>query len=127
VLVFYKVTCPTCQMAAPKLEGFERAYAGRVVGIGQDPVSELETFSRGFGMSFPSLPDLEPYDVSNAYGIEHVPTVVVVDAEGVVADVVESWDRNGLNRASATMARLLDVSPAPISEPADGLPAFRPG
>jgi peroxiredoxin len=114
-------------MAAPKLEGFEEAYAGRVLGIGQDPASDLETFSREYGMSFPSLPDLEPFDVSNAYGIEHVPTVVVVDAEGTVADVVEAWDRAGLNRASASMARLVGVAPAPISDPSDGLPAFRPG
>jgi thiol-disulfide isomerase/thioredoxin len=127
VLVFYKVTCPTCQMAAPKLEGFEEAYPGRVVGIGQDPDPDLEAFSRGHAMSFPSLSDLEPFDVSNAYGIEHVPTVVVVDADGVVADVVESWDRDGLNGASATMARLVGATPVPISDPSDGLPAFRPG
>jgi hypothetical protein len=25
-LVFYKVTCPTCQMAAAPVSGFERAY-----------------------------------------------------------------------------------------------------
>ena len=126
-LLFYKVTCPTCQMAAAPIDGFERAYPGRIVGIGQDPEDALERFSTTYGMTFGSHPDLPPYDASNAYGIEHVPTLVVVDAEGRVADVVESWDRDGLNRASGTLASLLGAEPVTISDPSDGLPAFRPG
>jgi hypothetical protein len=50
-----------------------------------------------------------------------------VDAAGQVAEVVESWDREGINRASATLAGLLGKDPAVVSEPGDGLPAFRPG
>jgi hypothetical protein len=126
-IVFYKVTCPTCQMAAPPMERFAQAYPGRVTGIGQDPADKLQAFSATYGMSFPSMPDSPPYDVSNAYGIAHVPTVVVVDAGGAVADVVESWDRDGLNRASARLAMLVGAEPVPISEPGDGLPDYRPG
>ena len=36
-LFFYKVTCPVCQLAAPKVAEFQRAYPGRIVGVGQDP------------------------------------------------------------------------------------------
>lgn len=126
-LLFYKVTCPTCQMAAPPMDRFERAYPGRIAGIGQDPPEKLAEFSRTYEMTFPSEPDLPPYDVSNAYGIEHVPTLVVVDGDGMVADVVESWDRDGLNRASGRLAGLLGAEPAAVSEPGDGLPDFRPG
>jgi peroxiredoxin len=127
VLVFYKVTCPTCQMAAPALDRFERAYPGGMIGVGQDPVGTLERFSDTYGMSFPSLPDEAPYEASNAYGIEHVPTMVVVDGEGRVVDVVESWDRDGYNHASRTLAELLGEDAVVISEPSDGLPEFRPG
>jgi peroxiredoxin len=126
-LVFYKVTCPTCRMAAPAFEGFERAYPGRVHGVGQDPSDALETFSAELDVTFPSVADTEPYEASDAYGIEHVPTLIVVDAEGRVADVVESWDREGYNRASETLAGLLGVEPTRISDPDDGLPEFRPG
>ena len=126
-LLFYKVTCPTCQMAAAPLDGFERAYPGRVRGVGQDPAGKLAAFSAEFAMTFPSVPDLEPYDASNAYGIEHVPTMVVVDPDGRAVDVVESWDRDGYNRASATLAALLGAEPAIISHAGDGLPVFRPG
>ncbi len=126
-LVFYKVSCPTCQMAAPVLDGFERAYPGRMIGVGQDPAGKLERFADTYGMTFPSLSDVAPYEASNAYGIENVPTMVVVDGEGRVADVVESWDRDAYNRASRTLAELLGSDAAVISEPSDGLPAFRPG
>ena len=126
-LLFYKVTCPTCQMAAPAIQRFERAYPGRITGIGQDPSEKLAEFSATHDMSFPSASDLPPYDVSNAYEISHVPTVVVVDGKGIVADIVESWDRDGLNRASDRLADLVGAEPATISEPDDGLPEFRPG
>jgi peroxiredoxin len=126
-LVFYKVTCPTCQMAAPALDRFERGYRGRMVGVGQDPIGTLKRFSETFGMTFPSVSDEKPYEASNAYHVEHVPTLFVVDGGGIVADVVESWDRDGYNRASRTLAGLLGASAVVISEPSDGLPEFRPG
>jgi peroxiredoxin len=126
-LVFYKVTCPTCQLAAPKLEAFQSAYGGHVHAVGQDPVDNLTAFGAEYRFSLPASSDAPPYDLSNAYGIETVPTTYVIDGRGRVADVVEAWDRDGLNRASVKLAELLDVQPARISEPSDGLPGFKPG
>ena len=126
-LVFYKVTCPTCQMAAQPVSGFERAYPGSVHGVGQDPADALEAFSTEFGLTLASVSDTAPYEASKAYKIEHVPTLVVVDGDGMVADVVESWDRQGYNRASMNLAGLLGLDAVAISEPGDGLPEFRPG
>jgi thiol-disulfide isomerase/thioredoxin len=126
-LVFYKVTCPVCQMAAPKIDTMARSYPGRVVGVGQDPPDELERFGRQFRMEIAAVADLPPYDVSNAYGIETVPTLFVMDGVGVVADAVVSWDRAGYNRASARLAELLGVQPVTVSDSSDGLPPFRPG
>lgn len=126
-LVFYKVTCPVCQMAAPKIDTMAGSYPGRVVGVGQDPPDELERFGREFGMDIPTVADLPPYDVSNAYGIETVPTLFVIDGAGVVADAVVSWDRAGYNRVSTRLAELLGVEPVTVSDSSDGLPPFRPG
>src|SRR5262245_22080270 len=126
-VVFYKVTCPVCQMAAPKLRALEEAYPGRVIAVGQDPPSRLEAFDREFGLGIPSITDDTPYRLSDAFGIEVVPSVFVLDAGGRVQDVVESWDREGLNRASKRLAELTGLPYAPVSDPADGLPSFRPG
>jgi len=127
VLFFYKVTCPVCQMAAPPANRFEQAYPGRTAGIGQDPEDKLTEFDLAYGLGFRSIVDLPPYDVSNAYGIRTVPTTFLVDQGGSILDVVESWDREGLNRLSKELASILGVDSITISEPGDGLPPFRPG
>jgi peroxiredoxin len=124
---FYKVTCPVCQMASPKVQRFEEAYSGRIVGVGQDPSEALGAFGQEFGMTFSSVPDVAPYDVSNAYGIRTVPTTFLIGSDSTVLDVVESWDREGLNELSRSLSDLAGAPYAEISEPADGLPPFRPG
>ncbi len=126
-LVFYKVTCSVTQMAGPPLARLGDAYQGAVVGVGQDPPEDLDAFAATYAWRFPQVPDLPPYTASDAYGIASAPTVVVVDGDGRVADVVESWDRDGVNRASSTLAGLLHAEPKILSEPDDGLPAFKPG
>ena len=125
-LFFYKVTCPVCEMVAPLSERLEAAYPGTVAGIGQDPEERLGDFAGRFAWSFPSTPDLPPYDVSEAFGIRVVPTVVLVQND-TVDDVVESWDRDGWNRLASRLADLTGRSPVAISQEGDGLPSFRPG
>jgi len=127
VLFFYKVTCPVCQMAAPKVEAFEQAYPGRIVGIGEDPPQKLAAFARDHGTTFRVVPDLAPYPLSTAFGLRTVPTTFLVDVDGTILDTVEAWDREGLNRVSRRLSELVGAPYAPISEAADGLPRFKPG
>jgi peroxiredoxin len=127
LLFFYKVTCPVCQMAAPKIGAMAGAYPGRTAGIGQDPPDRLREFSREHGLAFPSLADTAPYAISDGYGVRVVPTLFLVDAGGTVAGVAESWDRDGFNRLSRALAEATGADFTPVSEPGDGLPAFRPG
>ena len=126
-LVFYKVTCSTTQLAGPPLSRLGDAYPGAVAGVGQDAPEDLATFAATYGWRFPQVADLAPYAASDAYGIVSAPTLVVVDGDGRVADVVESWDREGVNRASSRLADLLQAEPVILSEPEDGLPSFKPG
>jgi hypothetical protein len=126
-LVFYKVTCSVTQMAGPPIARLGDAYPDAVVGVGQDLPEDLASFASTYEWRFPQVPDLAPYTASDAYGIVSAPTVVVVDGEGCVAGVVESWDRDGVNRASSTLAGLLGAEPVIVSEPDDGLPSFKPG
>jgi hypothetical protein len=126
-LFFYKVTCPTCQLAAPTMGVFADAFPGRVVGIGQDPVTDLERFSHEFEIGISSIEDVPPYPVSDAYGIVSVPTLFLVGAEGHVLDVVGAWDRAGFNRVAATLAEITGADPVEVSTPDDGRPAFKPG
>lgn len=125
-IVFYKVTCPTCQMAAGPMDRLGRSAGERFAAVVQDPAERASAFAREYGVSFGSIPDEEPYELSSAWGVRVVPTLFVT-AEGGVLDVVESWDREGWERAAARLGELLGIPiPAP-SEEGDGLPPFRPG
>jgi thiol-disulfide isomerase/thioredoxin len=126
-LWFYKVTCPVCQMAAPVAEALHAAHPGRVVGVGQDPPEKLAAFSDEYGARFPSVPDLPPYVASNAWGVRVVPTAFLLDADRTIVDVVESWDREGMNRLAEGLAELSGDEASVVSDPGDGLPPFRPG
>jgi thiol-disulfide isomerase/thioredoxin len=123
---FYKVTCPTCQMAAPVAERLSRAHPERLVGVAQDPPERVEAFAREYGTTFHSVTDTEPYEASNAYGIRTVPTLFVIENHAVV-DTVESWDRDGWNRVAAYLGTATGSPAEPVSTQGDGLPPFRPG
>lgn len=125
-LFFYKVTCPTCQMAAPVAERLARTFPERLVGVAQDPQERVDAFEREYRMTFSSVTDTEPYEVSNAYGIRTVPTLFVIE-NGAVTDVVESWDREGWNRIAAYLASATGAAAEALSTEGDGLPPFRPG
>jgi thiol-disulfide isomerase/thioredoxin len=126
-LFFYKVTCPVCQLAAPKAQAIEEAYPGTVLGIGEDPPDVLAAFGEQYGMALGSVTDEPPFPASDAYGIESVPMLFLVGSDGVIDDVVRSWDREGYNRISARLAELTGSPYVEISDAADGLPPFRPG
>ncbi len=95
------------------------------MAVGQDPPERLDGFRAAFG-DFPATPDLDPYPVSDAYGVRTVPTLFVL-LDGRVDEVVESWDREGWNRAAARLTELTGREIGPLSEVGDGLPPFRPG
>jgi thiol-disulfide isomerase/thioredoxin len=123
---FYKVTCPTCQMAAPVAERLFGTFPDHFVAVAQDPLEKVTAFAGEYGTTFESVTDAPPYDLSNAYEIEVVPTLFLVE-NGVVTDVAESWDREGWNRLGSRLAGALGRSIAPLSEHGDGLPSFKPG
>lgn len=125
-LFFYKVTCPTCQLAALAMATFERAFPGRVVGIGQDPPEELERFTAEYHLGIGSIPDLAPYEVSNAYEIVSVPTLFLVGPDGRILESVGAWDRQGFERVALRIAELTGAEPVEIVTP-EGVPDFKPG
>jgi thiol-disulfide isomerase/thioredoxin len=120
VLAFFKTTCPVCRLAAPKVQALADSGV-RVVAVGEDPPEALSRYSTAYGQKVPTVTEPAPYAVSAAYGLETVPTLVRVGEDGTVTDTVESWDRKRWNRFAVA------AGGDPVSEPGDGLPAFKPG
>jgi hypothetical protein len=126
-LFFYKVTCPTCRLAASRMRAFEDAFPGRMIGIGQDPEEDLVGFTREHAMEIRSIEDAPPYPLSDAYAVVSVPTLFLVGEDGRLLESVGAWDRTGFNRVAGRIAELTDAEPVEISSPGDGLPDFKPG
>ena len=117
VLVFYKSTCPICQLSLP----FVQQLKTRVWGVSQDDLKESVGFAKHMGLGFPILVDDHPYPVSSAYGLEYVPGFFIVGTDGKIELSDYGFSKDALN----TMAGL--AGPVPLFAADDKLPARKPG
>jgi peroxiredoxin len=103
LLVFFKISCPTCQYALPYLD---RLPAGvKVVGISQNDATDTREFADEFGLRFPILLDPEDrFPASNAFGITHVPTMFLLEPGGRIQKVMEGWSKQEMVELGAVAA-----------------------
>lgn len=121
LLVFYKISCPVCQMTLPYLE---RIGGGSlpIVAISQDDDAGTRRFQSRFGVTLLTLLDSEDegYPVSNAFGIACVPSLFLVEADGTISMTSEGFVRADLESIAARAA-------LPIFHAADSVPAWKAG
>jgi len=122
LLAFYKVTCPVCQLAMPFLERIHTGGALPIYAISQNDAEDSREFNEEFGITMPTLLDPEDrgFAVSNDYGISHVPTVYLVGTDGKIANVIESWNRQELEKVASGVG-------VQLIRPTDNVQAFRAG
>ena len=91
LLALYKISCPVCQLTMPYLE---RIAAGslhpgslQVIGISQDDERGTHRFLKTQSLTMPTLLDREEdgYQLSNAFGITHVPSLFLVETDGTIS------------------------------------------
>ena len=127
---FFKVSCPTCQYTFPFLERLYRqmgANDSRVVGISQDSARDSQNFAKQFGVTFPVLIDREPYAVSRKYGVEFVPTVLLIAADGRVEVSGDGFSKSDLLAIQKSLARHFSVTPPALFQPEEKVPEYKPG
>jgi len=109
LLAFYKVSCPVCQFAFPFLERIHQQIKGRddvqLWGIAQDEADDAEQFARQYGCTFPMLTDVEPYTVSNEYGLTTVPTLFLVQPDGQIQLTSVGFVKKEIEAAAGELAR----------------------
>lgn len=131
VLVFFKVSCPTCQYALPFYERLYKAYGSNgvtLVGISQNSAKDTAAFSKEFGVTFPVLlDDTNSYPVSNAYGLTNVPSVfwIAQDSEIEVSSV--GWLKADFEEINRRMAEAGKSAPAMVFKPGEDVRDFRAG
>jgi peroxiredoxin len=131
VAAFFKVSCPVCQFTFPFLERLHKRYAGGGVtflGISQDDERASAKFAKEYGVTFPILLDDENgYVVSNAYGLTNVPTIFLIETDGIVKISCMGFDKKDLEAIAANLADRKKISLAPLFRPDEVVPANKPG
>lgn len=131
VLVFFKVSCPTCQYALPFLERLHKAYGSnrvRLVGISQNNAKETAAFKQQFGVTFPVLlDDLDRYPASNAYGLTNVPSIFWVTQDGEIEISSVGWVKGDFERINQNMAEAGKTTSVNVFLPGEDVREFRAG
>ena len=104
LLVFFKISCPICQLTFPFLERIHQARGLRIFGISQNDAYDTNDFNREFGVTFPTLLDTEEsgFPASNDYGISSVPTMFLVEPGGTISQVIEGWLKREMELLAAS-------------------------
>jgi peroxiredoxin len=91
LLNFFKSDCSWCQVEMPKLAEVYRRLTDldlHVVGVAVgEEAAQAEQFAREKKLDFPVVADAG--ETGAAYGLERVPTLVLIDAAGIVAQIYE--------------------------------------
>ncbi len=127
---FFKVSCPTCQYTFPFLERLYRQLGPngvQVVGISQDSARDSQKFAGQFGVTFPLLIDPEPYAVSRRYGVEFVPTLLLIAPDSQVEVSGDGFSKSDLLAIQKSLARHLSVTPPALFQPGEKVPEYKPG
>ena len=131
VLVFFKVSCPVCQYAAPFLERVfhaNRAANVTVLGISQDEARDTKDFMREYGVTFPvALDDPAKYAVSNAYGLTNVPTILYVAPGGEIEVSCVGWSRADVEAINQKLAEHREQPLVPLWRKGEDIQDFRAG
>jgi peroxiredoxin len=131
VLVFFKVSCPTCQYALPFYERLFQAYGQKgitLVGISQNNAKETAAFNKEFGVTFPVLlDDWGSYPASNAYGLTNVPTIFWIAQDGEIEVSSVGWSKADFEEINRRMAEAGKAAQVPLFKPGEDVRDFRAG
>ncbi|HET9308725.1 MAG TPA: TlpA disulfide reductase family protein [Candidatus Sulfotelmatobacter sp.] len=131
VLVFFKVSCPTCQYALPFFERLYKAYGQKGVtlaAVSQNDAKDTAAFAKQFGITFPILlDDTHKYPASNAYGLTNVPSTFWIAQDGEIEISSVGWVKSDFEQINRKMAETGKVQPARPFQAGEDVRDFRAG
>ncbi|MFZ3263985.1 MAG: TlpA disulfide reductase family protein [Terriglobales bacterium] len=129
--VFFKISCPTCQYTFPFLERIHKAHGDKkitIVGISQNGPRDTAAFLKEYGITFLTLlDDPNGYAVSNAYGLTNVPTLFLIDQNGMIEVTSVGWVKQEVEEIHRKLAGGQRATLPPIFKPGEDVHDFRAG
>jgi peroxiredoxin len=124
LLAFFKISCPVCQLTFPFLRRLgDRPSPGapQLIAVSQDDAKGTAQFQQRFGPTEPALLDEgSAYRVSNAYRLRNVPTLYLIEPDGVISMAVTGFSKAHLETLGERFG--MDTFRA-----GEQVPAMRPG
>ena len=125
VLDFWASWCEQCRETVPQVARLADAFAAQglvIVGVNEgDRAGEATAAAETFGIAYPIALDLD-LTFSDRLGATGLPTLVVIDRDGLVVHRAKHVDAETL----AVIRRLLSEKPAPTPSPPPTLPPTSP-
>jgi peroxiredoxin len=121
LLVFFKISCPTCQFTLPFLQAFQGSGL-QIVLISQDDRTGTSQFLNRFQLTLRTLLDKAwDFNVSNAFRISHVPSLFLIEPDARISASVEGFHKAFLEQLGARFGM------APFFGITQSIPALKPG
>jgi thiol-disulfide isomerase/thioredoxin len=114
LLDFWATWCGPCRIIMPKLAALQAKYGAQglsVLGVSTESTEKVALFAQQAALPYAIAVD-ERGETTRGYGVESLPTLVVVDKRGVVRDVAIGYDTDE-DLHIETMVRTLLAEPAP--------------
>src|SRR5262245_17160709 len=130
IAAFFKISCPVCQFTFPYLERIHRAYGDKVtiLGVSQNNPDDSRSFAREYNLTFPiALDDTSKYAVSNASGLNPVPSIYMISPDRQIEITSVGWDKKDIEELNRRAAKASGTAPLPVFKPGEQVPDFKAG
>ena len=95
LLMFFKISCPTCRLTLPFLQRLAergRPDSPALLAISQDDAPVTQDFLSRFGIQVPAAVDKAwDFPASNAFRITHVPSMFLVERDGTISTAIHGF------------------------------------
>ena len=103
ILTFFKISCPTCQLAMPFLQRMAGSDRARMIAISQDDAEGTREFNGEFGIAMPALLDYQGHKTAKAFEITHVPSTFVVERDGSISKSFMGFSKDDYEELGARL------------------------
>jgi thiol-disulfide isomerase/thioredoxin len=110
VVEFWASWCAVCRITVPTLNAWHDRYSARgltVLGVTTDPPGLASQAGLEFGINYAVASD-EGAETSRVYRAHSIPTLYLIDREGVVRDIQVGYSSARLAQTEAKLKELLD-------------------
>lgn len=123
LLVFWATWCPPCLAEIPALAKLHAEFGDRgvaIVAVASDAkMEDVKTFVRKRTIPYTVVHDAEEDAVARAYGVQSIPSTVLIGNSGTILNVWQGWrGQQGEKEIRAELTKLLSGEQAPVGKPA---------